>query len=170
LITACGDDDDPQNLLSYDGENVTGPLLQAGTWEAAVRFTTAETTPFTGQRLTEVTFYMGPAPSGAAVRIYGPGSNNLPGSLLYTAEVGNAIRTNSWNTHTIASPIEITGEELWISIGLVHQGNQQSIGCDAGPAATNGDWLFWDGDGDWQTYRARTNESVNWNIRGIVEE
>lgn len=170
MMSACKDDEDNTNRLFYDDGNVSGPLLQTATWQAAVRFTPAETAEFSGLRLTEVEYYMGPAPAGSDILIYGPGVNNNPGDLLYQAAVGNSIRQNSWNTHRIATPIDITGQEIWISVGLVHQQDQQSIGCDAGPADTNGDWLFSSIDGQWRTYRERTNEDVNWNIRGVVEE
>ncbi len=50
-----------------------------------------------------------------------------------------------------------------------HAQQQQSIGCDAGPRKTNGDWLFSGADLSWLTYQERTGEGVNWNIRGRVE-
>ncbi len=170
MMSACQDDDNGPNLLSHDGANVTGPLLQAATWQAAARFTGAETAEFSGLRLTQVEFFMGLAPAEADIFIYGPGVNNQPGDLLYQASVGNSITQTAWNTHRIVSPIELTGQEIWIAVNLVHQFDQQSIGCDAGPAASDGDWLFSSLDNQWRTYRERTGESINWNIRGIVEE
>jgi hypothetical protein len=46
-----------------------------------------------------------------------------------------------------------------------------TIGCDAGPAVANGDWIVSSVDNDWKTYRDFTNAtvSINWNIRGQVE-
>ncbi len=170
LMTACSDDDDAVKRLSLDGPNLTGPLLQTAIWEAGVRFTPSETQEFTGLRLTQVQLFMGDVPNRAEVNIYGPGVDNNPGILLYTAIITNSIFPTEWNTHRIARPINITGEELWITVELEHQLTQQSIGCDAGPAVTNGDWLFSSLDGQWRTFRDRTGESINWNIRGIVEE
>ena len=169
-MSACNDDEDPLNRLSHDGANLTGPILETATWQAAARFTPAETAEFSGLRLTQVEFFMGAVPGGTDIRIFGPGQNNTPGDLLYTAQVGSSISERAWNRHRIATPIDITGQELWIAIGLVHLTAQQSIGCDAGPAVTNGDWLFSSIDGQWRTFRERTGESINWNIRGIVEE
>lgn len=170
LMSACKDDDDVLNQLSHDGANLTGPILATATWQAAARFTPAETGEFSGLRLTQVEFFMGAVPDGTDILIYGPGVNNTPGDLLYTAQVGNIVNAQEWNNHRIATPIDITGQELWIAVGLVHQANQQSIGCDAGPAVTNGDWLWSSTDSEWRTFRDRTGESINWNIRGIVEE
>jgi len=170
LMSACKDDEDNSRRLQYDGANASGPLLQAADWLAGVRFTPAETAEFSGLRLTEVEFYMGNTAAGTDILIHGPGVNNTPGDLLYSAQVGNSVRDRAWNTHRLATPIDITGEELWISVGVVHDFDQQSIGCDAGPAAADGDWLWSSLDSQWRTYRDRTGESVNWNIRGVVEE
>ncbi len=171
MMSACKDDDnDDLNILRHDGDNVTGPLLQAATWQAAARFTPAETAEFSGLRLTQVEYFMGLAPTDASIVIYGPGVNNQPGDILYQASITNSINEGNLNTHRITTPIDITGQEIWIAVNLVHQSEQQSIGCDAGPAAPDGDWLFNSLDNQWRTYRERTGESVNWNIRGIVEE
>lgn len=171
MMSACSDDEADLNRLSRDGANVTGPLLETATWQAGVRFTPAETAEFTGLRLTQIEFYMVSVPGGTDIRIFDPGVNNQPGALIYSASVGNDVDAGEWNTHRLTRPINITGQEIWIAIGLVHQQDQQSIGCDAGPAATDGDWLFSSIDGEWQTFRERTgSESINWNIRGVVEE
>ncbi|NBC09496.1 MAG: hypothetical protein GVY26_20080, partial [Bacteroidetes bacterium] len=49
-------------------------------------------------------------------------------------------------------------------------GQQQSIGCDAGPNQSNGDWLYDSNDSQWLPYTDRTPESINWNIRGELTE
>jgi len=170
FTTACKDDNDESVRLNLDGANQTGPLLDVATWQAAAQFSAAETAEFSGLRLTEVEYYILDAPAGSDLFIYGPGVDNEPGVELYRASIGSSIRQGQWNTHRLSSSIPITGEELWISVGFVHDNPQQSIGCDAGPANTGGDWLFSSTDGEWRTYQDRTGESVNWNIRGVVEE
>lgn len=173
LFTACGEDETPQidNVLSYDGDNVTGPLLQTGAYEAAVRFTSAETSPFNGRQLIEVDWFMGQAPESCEIKIYGEGTNNSPGSLLYRATVTNALVTPSWNTHELSQPIDIDGTDLWISVAFTHNAVQQSIGCDApNSGQPNGDWLFQDSDNEWKPYKERTPENINWNIRGTVSQ
>jgi len=171
FATACkDDDDDTASRLNLDGANQASPLLDVASWQAGARFTGAETSEFTGLRLTQVEYYFVNVPAGSDLIIYGPGVNNRPGDVLYSASIGSSLRSSSWNTHRLSTPIDITGEELWITVGLVHDAPFQSIGCDAGPAQEGGDWLFSSTDGEWRTYRDRTGESVNWNIRGIVEE
>ena len=169
-ISACKKDDEPDNLLNYDGPNFTGPILAAGDYEAAARFTPAQTGRFEGRRLEEVTWFMGVRPASCKVHIYGPGSANSPGALLYSAEIQvDNIQVPAWNTHRLSPTLPIDGEDLWISIAFTHTQEQQSIGCDAGPNRPNGDWLFDSNDGQWETFLQRTTtENINWNIRGVV--
>ena len=169
LLAACNKDKDGITL-SYDGENASGPLLAAGTHEAGVRFISTDMKPHIGKKLTEVMFFMGPqAPASCTVKIYGEGSADIPGDLLYSQDVTNNLDGTDWNEHTLSTPIVISEQDYWISIALEHTVDQQSIGCDSGPAKNNGDWLY-SIDNEWRTYRDRTSESVNWNIRALVSE
>lgn len=175
FFSACRNDDESpvpsgENVLNYDGPNATGPLLVAGDYEAAARFPASETTPLQGKNLTEVTWFMGIRPSSCKVRIYGPGTGDEPGALLYSADVSDRVQAPAWNTHELRDPLPVDGQELWISIAFTHPVRQQSIGCDAGPNVPGGDWLFSSNDGQWSTYVQRTGESINWNIRGIAGE
>lgn len=174
-FVACNKDNDNEpsgdNILSLDGPNQTGPVLAAGDYEAAARFPASETSRFTGRSLDEVTWFMGIPPASCAVKIYGAGSGDTPGALLYSASIPvNSIQTPAWNTHKLAQPVSIDGEELWISIAFTHAQQQQSIGCDAGPNRTGGDWLFNSNDNQWLPYTQRSPANINWNIRGIVGE
>ena len=173
-LFSCTNDDDNgpiinDDVIHYDGENQTGPLLAAGSYEAAAYFPPSELADVVGRRLREVSWFMGIAPADCRVRVYAEGSAGEPGNLLYDTNVTNSLRTPNWNTHRLSSPIEITGEGLWLSIAFTHDETQQSIGCDAGPNNTNGDWLYSSADNSWQFYKDRTPESINWNIRGNLE-
>jgi hypothetical protein len=170
---ACNRDDDddnfnPETTLNLDGPNATAPFLLPGTYEAAARFGANETARFTGKKLTEVAFFIANIPSMCVVRIYDEGTAGEPGRLLYTATVSGSLRAFSWNRHQLRRPLDISGDDIWISIGLVHTQSQQSIGCDAGPSNGPGDWLFQESDNAWRTFRERSGENINWNIRGIV--
>lgn len=165
LWGACNKDND--SFLQLDGDNATGPLLDAGQHETAVRFTADRTRQFNGRQLTEVHWYTGPRPAATQVKVYGPGPGNAPGSLLYSKDVSSSVRPFNWNVHRLDTPIEITGQELWIAIAFTHAERGQTIGCDAGPNRIGGDWLF-TLDNQWRTYIQRTGESINWNIRGKV--
>ena len=167
---SCKKDSGTNNILSYDGENYSGPELEAGYHETAARFPPDLTGPFAGRQLIAVQYFMGAKPQQAEVRIYGEGSPSFPGPLLYSDDITDEIRTLRWSEHALNTPVDIGSEDLWISIAVTHANTQQSIGCDAGPNRSNGDWLFHFSDGQWDTFRNRTGESVNWNIRGKVSE
>lgn len=172
LTIACQKDDDQgpsgDNVLHYDGDNYSGPLLAAGTHELAVRFPAAELAKHKGKKIAAVSFFVGNLPAQCTVRIYGQGTNTYPGSSLYQASVGNDLATPAWNTHELSAPLTIADEDIWVSIQVQHLAEQQSIGCDAGPRHENGDWLFLSTDGQWKTFEDRTGQSVNWNIRLVL--
>ena len=74
----------------------------------------------------------------------------------------------------MTDPITLENDEYWLSVRVVHTTQQQSFGCDAGPANANGNWLFSSLDNSWITFSERNNNdpsaSVNWNIRGEIAE
>ncbi|MEN0047663.1 MAG: hypothetical protein AAF806_11445 [Bacteroidota bacterium] len=167
---ACNDDPELSNVLSYDGENFSAPQLPAGQHTFAVRFGEDELKDFIGKSLDEVTFYAGLQPESCVVRIFAEGTANEPGVELYNANVTDGLLLQDWTKHKIAGGgIEITGEDIWIAIDVIHAQAQQSIGCDAGPNQTDGDWLFRSDEPGWKSFSAGP-ESVNWNIRGVVAD
>lgn len=173
-LSACTKDEngfDIENTLHYDSGNQSAPNLPAGQHEAAARFGADKLASYTGRNLTEIYFFLASIPDECTVKIYGPGSSGQPGALLYSATVSKSLKSFDWNRHELRRPIPITGDDLWVSIALTHSTAQQSIGCDAGPANGNGDWLYQDLDQAWKTFQARTRtESINWNIRAKVSE
>lgn len=172
FFAACDDDSATpgQTILKYDNENATGPQLETGFHEMAVRFPAGKMAEHAGKKLTEVQFFVGNLPQDCKVKVYGQGTSTSPGTVLYEKDVTNALATGEWNKHPVSPVLTLTGEDLWLSIGFTHAGEQQSIGCDSGPNKGDSDWLWKSGDGQWKTYADRTSESVNWNIRGVVEE
>lgn len=168
LFMGCGDD--LPLILQYDGDNLTGPILEAGLHEAAARFPASSLEEYDGYKLSGVEFFMGNQPASCKIIIYGQGSSDTPGAKIFEVDVTSALATPQWNEYTLDNPIDLGGEDIWISIALEHDQDQQSIGCDAGPGRLNGDWLFSSSDGEWIPYSDRTPESINWNIRGKVTE
>lgn len=170
LCTACGDDDGSETL-NYDGSNLDAPVLEAGGHITCARFTSAEIASVDGFLMTSVEYYLANLPSSAEVVIFQGGSIAGPDSEIYSANVtlDNEI---GWNEHAITSPIAIGNQELWICLDVQHPDQRSSVGCDAGPANENGDWIFSDVDPGWQSLRDRTNNGadINWNIRGNLEE
>ena len=176
LLSACNDDDavGPDNLtddiLNYDGDNVTSPQLGPGVYELAARFTAEELDPVRDKRLTGVRFFMGPRPATLKVLVSGPGTATEPGNILFEFDLTNVsdIQEGAFNELQLPSPL-VLPDEMWLSVEFEMDQTGQNIGCDGGPADPNGDFIFDSNLGQWQTFRERTGESVNWNIRGILE-
>jgi len=161
----------PQQFeLRHDGDNATAPNLPPDTYEAAARFTAAQTASLTGGQLIEVQFYIFLVPASARVKIYDAGTSTSPGALIYSADVTGQITQTAFSTHTLSTPVAIGGGDLWIAIEFTHAAPQRVIGCDPGPAVADGDWLYSTLDGMWRPFNQRFPISVNWNIRGIVED
>ncbi len=178
LLSACGDDNDTckvpaeDNLIHYDCPNNSGPLLEAGLHELAIRFPASEMAEYAGKNLKEVQVYFGIKPASASVKIFDglASPTPQPGAMLSNEiNISNSIKEQEWNSYTVNPPVPLGTSDIWIVVRVTHDESQQSVGCDAGPRKEGGDWLFSDSDGEWKTYLARTNESVNWNIRGVVE-
>jgi hypothetical protein len=155
--------------LRYDADNADSPNLDGATYEAAARFTAAETAGLVGGTLVEVEYFISGAPDGCAIKVYGAGTATSPGAELYAADVTADVTANSLNTHVLQSNVEIPSGDLWIAVEFSHAARQRTIGCDPGPADPDGDWLYASTDGDWIPFHTRYPISVNWNIRGIVE-
>lgn len=172
LASSCGDDDSAETLR-LDGNNVSAPLLDADTYQAAVRFSSSLTTPYAGFKLSEIEYYILDAPGSIRIIIYDEGNATTPGDVIYTStDLTGRIDGADWNTFTLPTPIEITGDDIWIAIEVNHPASIRTVGCDEGPAQSNGDWILASSVGQWQTLRSFTSDavSINWNIRGILSE
>lgn len=171
IFTSCEDDPSP-GLLNYDGANLSAPEFQPGDYEMAARFPVSELSRYQGRFLEEIEVYIQSRTARAEIVVYGENSSNEPGPVLYSQVVSSAMESGKWNTHILNTPLEIVGDqELWLAVRVRHAQLMASVGCDAGPAVTNGD-LLRDANGNWTDLRAFTNNAIdiNWNIRGIVSE
>ncbi|MDX1909617.1 MAG: hypothetical protein SF053_21440 [Bacteroidia bacterium] len=176
LVTACEDTqilpepviDAPQRALKYDGSNVTAPQLPANSYEAAARFAGGSLGFATGT-LEDVYFYILDRPSSCTIKVYEGTADNAPDSLIYSAVVSSDVVANSWNRHTLTRDVKVGAKDLWIAVKFSHSLDQRTLGCDAGPAAADGDWLLDAADGQWIKLVNRTSLiNINWNIRGAV--
>lgn len=165
---SCSDDEVSADL-KYDGDNFSAPVFDDVIFEAGTRFPATLTSAFVGNQLTDVEFFIDNVPAACELIIYDEGTQASPGSRLYSAFVGGNLSANSWNTHRLTTPVDINGNDLWICLKIEHIGSDMSVGCDAGPAVSNGDWIKYDVL-DWQSLREYSNNNVdiNWNIRGFV--
>lgn len=175
FLFACESDPDgpvlPDNLISlnHDDDNVDAPSLPANSYEAGVRFPASQMNTYAGDRLMEANFYVEEIPSSCVLQVYVRSDSNTPDSLVYSANVQGELRAGQWNSHELSTPYELTGEDLWITLAFSHTGQQRTIGCDPGPAVTNGDWLLDAADDLWIPLSQRAALNINWNIRGAIE-
>jgi hypothetical protein len=171
FFIACKKDERTlETELRHDTDNVNSPLLDPDLYEAAARFPASTTRDYVGQKLTQVSYHMTTLPLHTTLKIYRGGTSNAPGEVVYEAELTGSITPNTFNIHTLSTPLDITAEDLWISIRFRHNRRIQSIGCDIGPAVENGDWLYQESDNQWIPFNERTPVDINWNIRGILSE
>lgn len=155
--------------INYDGENFAAPRFPRGTYEAAAKYTSQMTKNYIGYFIEEIDFFLAGTPSNCTVKIYTTGEKDSPSELLYAEKLTDFMSVNQWNKHTLVNPIEITGEEIWVSLEFTVNGAQLAIGCDPGPRNINGDWVYQKESNEWNTFHELTGgESVNWNIRAIV--
>jgi len=171
IFNACSDDNLPTGFveLRHDGSNFTAPSLPQGLYEAAVMFPSTFTGNDTGNKLVSVDYFIDEVPQTATLNIY-IGGDIDPDSLVYSTGILGEISRNQFNTHTISSTIELTGQDnIWVGIQYMQGNFDRTIGCDQGPAKTNGDWLFDAADGFFLPLSERSSTDINWNIRLTVD-
>ncbi len=174
--SSCGDDDDlVQDTLNYDGPNFTAPQNGAGVNTFAAFFPESEVQPYIGRRLNRVSFWLEQIPLSTSVVIYAASSDDrTPGAELYRIDLTQRIRTGRvWVEHNLPTPIELTGEGIWIGVEVdVENTLDQAIGCDDGANYNpNGDRFRPAGSTVWSSFNEITStERINWNIRGFLAE
>ena len=176
-LSSCKDEgEDPtpseNGLLQLDGDNVTAPNFTTGTeYETAAFYSSSVTAPFTGKKLTAIRVYLASLPDNLSLHVYSENTRNnntSPGTELASKTVTGLRSAGQWVEITLDTPVDITGEGLWIGVRLSHSSNGAFIGCDAeGSKVNGGDWIA--RDGIWRTFESFANARINWNIRGVVE-
>ncbi len=170
-IVSCDEDPPVVEDLVYAGDNANSPVLPPGIYEFAARFPASFTDDFTGQTLESVDINLYEIPAVLELRIYGAGSATAPGSVLYSEVITDNVVANSRNSIFLRDPIELTDQELWISVRASQSVEQQVMGCDAGPRDPNGDRFFASDGSNWTTFNAFASpESINWNIIGRLSD
>ncbi|MGB3800508.1 MAG: hypothetical protein WA952_11900, partial [Lewinella sp.] len=175
LWTGCGEDDDPSVIttLNYDGPNDSAPQLPPGTNIFGVYFPPSQTERYTGRNLESVRFYLRRIPEATTVMVAAEGPDErTPGDILYSRDLTQRINLTEWIDDRLPTPIEITGEGLWLMVQVdLAAGESFSVGCDAGNNfSPNGNLLNLSTENEWTTFQDITGETVNWNIRGILSE
>ncbi|TAE45103.1 MAG: hypothetical protein EAZ89_21365, partial [Bacteroidetes bacterium] len=161
----------PLVALNYDGRNVDAPILPNGnTFEAGIRIPASFMKDYPGGMLTEVYYYLKAVPTSCTVKIYkGTTASGAPEALVYSAITSSDVIGNSWNRHILSTAVAAENKDLWIVIRFFGSSGAGTLGCDSGPAASDGDWLLDSDDNQWLKLSARSAININWNIRGVLE-
>lgn len=152
-------------LLFYGANQLDAPTLNGGSYEAAARYTPAKIGNLVGKTIKEIHFFIAERPDSIKIKVYGPLNATTPGNLLYSADMTSSALANKWNVHTLTQALMLNNEDIWLSIQFKMAGSRRTIGCDPGPAITDGDWLYSTGDSLWTPFNKRTTTSINWTIR-----
>jgi hypothetical protein len=86
--------------------------------------------------------------------------------LLYEQDFDPTAQ--SWNTITLDTPVPIEGEDLWVGYMFDKPGGVYTPGCDAGPAADNGDWMSHGENLGWTHLSDVPELDFNWNIAATL--
>ncbi|MFK7968894.1 MAG: hypothetical protein AB8F95_00935 [Bacteroidia bacterium] len=176
-VSACKNDDTPDPgdkdifTIRLDQGEFLSPILPDGTFEAAVRFESSVLGDAAGGKLYAADVYIFEIPQNLFVKIYRGSEADSPRTLVHQQDVTLGREARAWNTIALDDSIDVPeGEDLWISMQFQQNAQGQTIGCDVGPAVTNGDWFYDNAVNQWVTYREATNNGtdINWNIRGKV--
>lgn len=175
FLSSCGDDITPEStqesfLLHYDGNNFDAPLFPVGSYEFAVRFPSEMMKEYENRSISEISIFLADIPAEMSINIAQESSTNSPSDPLYSQLVTDA-NGGQWNSITLDSPYELNSSTIWVRVAVVLDKVQSSVGCDEGPAVSNGDWLYIDDFMTWETFSnlSNGNESINWNIRVKID-
>jgi len=169
-FSSCKKDKKTVFQLNHDSANLDAPNFPANTYEGAARFPASTVAEYSGGNLVEVEYYIKDVPNSTKLNIYTGTSSGEPQTLAYTATLTGSVNAESWNTHTLLQPLLMEGTDLWIAIEFSHTDSKQVLGCDTGPATSDGDHFYDPVTGVWQKLSVlNPSVNINWNIRGKVE-
>jgi hypothetical protein len=152
-------------LLYYGANQLDAPSHNGGTYEAAARYTPEKIGNLVGKTIKEIHYFIADKPDSITIKLYGPLNATTPGNLLYSADVTGNAESNKWNVHTLTQVLMLNNEDIWLSIQFKMASPRRTVGCDPGPALTDGDWLYSSHDGQWIPFNRRNGISINWTIR-----
>lgn len=153
-------------VIRHDnGMNEQGIGLTAGgTFNVSAYFTAAFLVPYQGMKLNAVEVYVADETTAFTINIYGQGNATNPGSLILSQSLTPV--PNSWNMVTLATPVDVGFQDLWIGYQVTHSSGKLPAGVDAGPAVAGfGDMISLTG-GSYESMSQSYGLNYNWNIAG----
>jgi hypothetical protein len=162
--------DEIVELHHDNGHNGNGIGAGASTWITAVRFDEADVAPYLGvYELAEVKYHIRQATyTSVIVKIWEGGSDQGPGTEVYSQDVTDDVVFNEWNNHILPEAVTLQpGLEYWIGYQITSTGQFPSS-VDDGPMVENkGAWVYL--QNTWSLLPdLNADLDFNWNIRGIL--
>ena len=157
-------------VLNYDSGDSTaiGWASPPVTATVAARYPNAITLPYAGMSLDFVDIkisQLNATGNQMTLKIFGMGTPGEPGTLL-RSQTFMPIAA-SWNQINLATPLKVTGEDLWVGYQYTQtDANIYIPGTDKGPNNPNGDFIN-SGNG-WTHLSQNVGLSYNWNIRAYL--
>ena len=137
-------------------------IVSGGTMNIALHFPASELSPFIGQEIEAIEFYIADAPTSCFIKVYQQGPDKITEATVVKQQVFPVA--NAWNTFILDFPVTIEGPDLYFGYEVTHGENIQPAGYDAGPANSGlGDLISVDGGNSWQTLYSLGINS-NWNL------
>ncbi len=154
-------------VIHYDqGPFYTATTVGASDRISAVRFTNQELEEYyNNHQLSAIRFQiMAMEFEKINIKVWIGGSDDGPGTLVYSKNVTEDVNPGMWNMHKLTEKIDlIEGEEYWIGYSLEAQSGT-TIGFDPGPGVPGkGNWYYY--NDEW-ILLSDLGLDYNWCIRG----
>lgn len=154
-LSSSGQALSPEDVtLSYVQGDITTSIgwTNGGTMYGAARFPGSMINQYVGMTISSIPCRVNGAHISSKIIIYGNGSSDVPGPVLYEQEF--TADTSSWTLVTLNEPVSILGGggDIWIAYAVEHEAGQFPIALDEGPANPNGD--FYSSGGSWNHFAA----------------
>jgi hypothetical protein len=118
---------------------VTTPTLM----ELGAKFSGTKLCDKVGTYITKLSYYLPAGMSSTGVnsltfRVYGPNKANAPGEVLATVTKTSGVSDGAWHEVTLATPVLIDKNEIWISVEFMHNVGAYPISADEGNLGVEG--------------------------------
>lgn len=175
FVFTCQSDDDESEIfqnsvgstiqLHFDGENDNSPSLAGGSYVVALKLPVEELQTFEGRSILGINVFVREVPDSASLVVYKGTARREPVELVTEKDISAELNGNQWNNLQLDEPVAIAGDDYWFALKFSHVDQLAVIGCDAGPANENGNWISGLLNESWIQFTA----DVNWNIRAVIE-
>jgi hypothetical protein len=153
-------------IMYYDGDNASSiGWLTSYDLIAAVRFQNDQTSMHVGQEIESIDIYINDLPVGdITVYIWSKGGFINPGATTVLAEKTVTPVAHSWNTVTLTTPVQVTGDEIWVGFKFTTPAGGNTLGIDGASVIPATNYLKI--DDVWSEFTNGGNFNIRANVTG----